>query len=67
MFNTKVYIGFMVGKGLFHVYESNIENGFTFFIDKNLGSLIKQVVRAGKNTNTKFVVKVCRWSTCILD
>lgn len=67
MFNTKVYIGFMNGKGLFHVYESNIENGFTFFIDKNLSDLIRQVVRSGKATNTKIVVKVCRWRTCILD
>lgn len=66
MFHTKVYIGFMIGKGLFHVYDSNIENGLTFFIDKNLSSLIKKVVRAGKETNTEIDVKVCRWSTCIL-
>lgn len=66
MNETRVYIGYMYQKGLFHAYETNIENGLTFFMDKNLSALIKRTVKTAKNFNSKVVPITCRWKTFII-
>lgn len=67
MYDVKVYIGHFYDEGLFHVYESNIENGITFFMDENLGELIKKVVRSAKETDIKIKPIVCSWKSFIMN
>lgn len=65
MGKTIVYIGYMQGKGLFHVYETDIEYGITFFINKNLGDLVKDVVRVSNQFHDKVVPKICRYKSFV--
>ena len=66
MNEIKVYIGCFYDKGLYHAYESDIQYGVTFFMDENLGELIKKVVNTSKETQFKIKPIVCRWKNFIM-
>lgn len=67
MNEVKVFIGRFYDDGLFHAYENNIENGVTFFMDENLGDLIKKVVRSTKKTHFKIKPCICSWKNFIMN